>query len=212
MRKNLLVDTNILLHYRPLDEIDWPREVGADEVEILIAPTLIRELEKHKASSPIKQVRKRAVDRVKWLHSQLSASPKRELRSGVTLRFIPHEPSIDFHDHQLDRDIADDWLIAHAIEESQDESSSLSIITADTGLHAKSLHRNLDVVFWDDNPYKLMDEEDSEQKQIRELQAKIRDYTNLMPKLRLQYEDGTQHRECFLKQRTERTWKRRCYR
>ena len=35
-RKTCVVDTNVLLHYVPLEQIQWPDLLSADEVEIVL--------------------------------------------------------------------------------------------------------------------------------------------------------------------------------
>lgn len=204
MKKTLLIDTNILLHYIRLDHIDWLKETGATEAKILVVPVVIAEIEKHKISHPIKRLRKRAVDYVKWFNSLVSDGLNAELRPGVTLQFVCAEPALDFEYHQLDKETADDRLIAHAIELQQDGITSLSIVAADTGVRLKALARKLDVIFWADNDYKLKEEEDQEQKRIRELEREIQKRDNKAPLLRLLYEDGAQHIEHVLVQRSQR--------
>jgi len=124
MKKTLLIDTNTLLHYRRLNEVDWLKETSAPEVDILVPPVVIRELEKHKDLHSVKRIRKRAAEYVKWFSSLLSDGLSTELRPGVTLRFLSVEPSLDFALHQLNKDLADDWLIARAIEQSQNRPDS----------------------------------------------------------------------------------------
>ena len=165
MKTILLIDTNILLHYERLDQIDWLKESEASVVEILIAPVILRELDKHKSIHPSKHMRKRAGERIKWLRSQITTSATSEIRTGVSIRFIRKEPLINFTDYQLNKDIADDWLIAHAIEISQTESCFFSILTADNGIFLKTLDMAFKVKFWDDDSrYKLKDEDDPDQK------------------------------------------------
>ena len=44
----IFVDTNILLHFAPLDKIDWKEVVGASPVTIIISKLVLSELDKHK--------------------------------------------------------------------------------------------------------------------------------------------------------------------
>ena len=199
MKKTLLIDTSILLHYKRLDQIDWVKEVGASKVEILLVPVVIRELDKHKEQHPVKRVRKRAADYVKWINSLFSKALAVQICNGVTLRIVCSEPSLDFAVHQLDKGVADDWLIAHAIEESQGgPDSSVPIVTADVGLRLKGLGHNLDVVWWADNKYKLPENVDPDEKRVRELEQEIRQLKNRVPVLELRFPDGQRHHEFTL--------------
>jgi hypothetical protein len=60
-------DTNLFLHYRRLDEIDWLDTTGADAVTLLIAPIVVRELDRKKVQGETKRIRDRANERLKWL-------------------------------------------------------------------------------------------------------------------------------------------------
>lgn len=203
MKKFVLLDTNILLHYKRLDQIDWLAETEASEVEILIAPVIMREMDKHKIQHPIKHIRDRATKYMKWLNSLPIVDMQYEIRSGVIVRFICNEPSIDFEAHQLSKDIDDDWLIAHAIEELPGKEASLSIIVADTGIRMKMLGKKIDVKLWADNQYKLEAEEDPEQRRIKELEDELRKHTSRMPKLSLVHDNEMQYKTYTLRKREQ---------
>ena len=47
-KKAAFVDTMTFLHFRPLNEIDWTARLESDEVELLLAPVVLRELNCHK--------------------------------------------------------------------------------------------------------------------------------------------------------------------
>ena len=40
----VFLDTNILLHFRPPQEIDWAKAVNAPEATLVVAPIVLREL------------------------------------------------------------------------------------------------------------------------------------------------------------------------
>ncbi|MGB8369799.1 MAG: PIN domain-containing protein [Verrucomicrobiia bacterium] len=67
----LFVDTNVLLHYRRLEEINWLSLSKSDEVVIVLCPAVIRELDEHKVSHPQNKFRKRAQEIIASLHSRL---------------------------------------------------------------------------------------------------------------------------------------------
>ncbi|MEQ6335778.1 hypothetical protein [Sphingobium sp. MK2] len=57
---HLFLDTNILMHFQRIDQIDWPDIADATECILLIAPVVIRELEKHKVQHSSPKLRERA--------------------------------------------------------------------------------------------------------------------------------------------------------
>jgi len=70
----LFIDTNVLLHYRRLEEIDWLGFSHSDEAVLLLSPVIIRELERQKITHPQRKLRKRAQEVVLNLHSKLTGS------------------------------------------------------------------------------------------------------------------------------------------
>lgn len=86
-------DTNLLLHYRSLNEIDWCTLLHCSTVEIEIAPVVARELEKQKTLNPSKKLRDRAATAPKLLHKHI-ANP--QVRDGIMLQFLIKEPTAEF--------------------------------------------------------------------------------------------------------------------
>jgi len=89
-RVAIFPDTNVFLHCRPLNEIDWPTLVHASTVEIKIAPVVTSELEQQKTFSPSRKLRDRADSSLRLLHrvvrgaldiflSLLPSNPRREV-------------------------------------------------------------------------------------------------------------------------------------
>ena len=76
----LFPDTNLFLHYRPLNEIDWCSLLQSSTVEIEIAPVVARELETQKTLNQSEKLRDRAETALKLLHKHL-ADP--QVREGV---------------------------------------------------------------------------------------------------------------------------------
>ena len=136
---HVLIDTNAPLHFRRIDEIDWRQLADVSEVIIVIVPVLLRELEKHKVTNSSRKIRVRADKIVKWL-GKFNFSSKNSIREGVFLRFIAHEPKIDFASHSLSHDIADDHLIASALDYRLQHNLDQPVFIAagDIGLRVKA--------------------------------------------------------------------------
>ncbi|MCL4553489.1 MAG: PIN domain-containing protein [Candidatus Marsarchaeota archaeon] len=198
-KQTIIIDTNTLLHYKRLDQVDWLKELDASEVDILIPPVVVRELEQQKVRNESKRVRQRAGDYVKWLNSRIAHSLKVDLRAGVSLVILDSEPVLDLALHRLNMEIADDLLIAHAIEWIEgNPSESVAIVTADTGVRMKALGRKLKVILWEDNTYKLAEEEDPDKKEIVKLKRLVQGYENRIPKLEVNFRDGKQDHKYML--------------
>ena len=181
----LFVDTNVLLHYRRLEEIDWLNLSKSKEVVVILCPVIIRELDQHKDSHPQNKIRKRAQEIIASLHSKLSGEESDVIRNGVRLEFIAEDPSIDFSKYRLRSEITDDWLIASVIEFKQrNPNDEIKIVSADLGLSIKSKAQNIKVLRPSETD-RLAKELDVDEKRIRDLQKELAEVKNSIPELKL---------------------------
>jgi hypothetical protein len=187
-KKAILVDTNIAMHYLRLDQIDWISLTDAQNVELVICAVFLAELDKHKAEHQTKKLRKRAGDYAVWL---AHAFDQPLIRRGVTLRFLPKEPMLDFKAHGLDPHILDDRLVAAAIELSSAEPElAVSVMTADLGLSLK-LRSSGSAVLKAPESARLPDDPTDEELEIRELRKQLATYANRHPKPIVTFADGS---------------------
>lgn len=73
-------DTNIFLHYPPLDHIDWCAELGAKEVVLVVCLQVIDELDEKKDHSQFGERAARSLKQIRDYHRT-----GKEVRNGVTL-------------------------------------------------------------------------------------------------------------------------------
>ena len=175
----VFIDTNIALHYKRLDQIDWKQHCDSKRVQIVVCSVFLAELEKHKVDHSSKKIRKRAGDYSIWL-SERFEDPI--LSDGVDIRFLPDEPMINFKENRLDPTNFDDRLVASVIELSQQQPESiLCVMTADLGLTLKLKTRGLRVVAPLDK-HKLSEELSEEEKENRELRLQVSRLNNRLPR------------------------------
>lgn len=110
----VLIDTNIFLHYQPVEQINWAEVVGSDTVKLIVAPVVIQELDKHKDQHRLSAIRDRARTALKKVRSVVLGDPTLDFLEGVNLLSVD-EPDIDFRDNGLNRDVPDDHLIASCL-------------------------------------------------------------------------------------------------
>ncbi len=187
------LDTNYFLHYRSVEEVDWLNLLNTESAELVVAPVVLRELNKKKELGDRKKLRKRADSALKKLASILRQPAPVPIRNRVDLRFRQNDPRIDFHAHKLSEKIADDWLIA-TILEFRDEfpESRVALVTNDIGLQLKAGGYGLESVELP-GAYSLPDEPDPDQKRIDELTRELVTYKSRAPDLRLAFQDGKDH-------------------
>jgi rRNA-processing protein FCF1 len=88
-----IVDTNVHLHFRPFDEVNWPAQLGVKSVRLLVPIAVLRELDEHKnrGRDPIGH---RAGARLAAMHRSLEGHGRGPafVRQGVTVEIVlnPH--------------------------------------------------------------------------------------------------------------------------
>lgn len=87
-----LLNINMALHYKGVDQIDWPAVLGARQVVLVFTPTFIRGLEKNKAHNPSKKLRKRASQYISWLAEAARTTQPYIIHEGVTIKSVSHDP------------------------------------------------------------------------------------------------------------------------
>ena len=88
------IDTNVLLHYRFFDEVNWAAQVGADEVTLVFAPVVFDELDKKKWSGTHKQ-KKRADAVLKRIKALKPGSARFRIRTARGLHACASEHCLD---------------------------------------------------------------------------------------------------------------------
>ncbi|MFA6546736.1 MAG: PIN domain-containing protein [Limisphaerales bacterium] len=181
----LFIDTNVLLHYRRLEEIDWLNLSKSTEAVIVLCPAVVRELDHHKVTHPQNKFRKRAQEITASLHSRLSGTIADVIRPGVRLEFLAADPELDFGAHGLRPEITDDWLIASSLVWKQEHpNDEIRIVSADLGISIKARAKGI-TVFSPGDADKLTEELDADEKRIVQLQKELAEIRNTLPSLSL---------------------------
>lgn len=188
---HVFVDANTALHFKRPDQIDWCTLADANEVVLVGAPILLRELEHQKVVNRSRKLRERATDYIKWLHPFVR-NPESEVRPGVKWVFIPDEPPIDFSAERLSETISDDHLIASVLHYTRQSNIDAFVATADLGLEVKLWAREIRVLEFSDD-LRLPAQLDPLEQENKNLRLQIARIESRMPKLSVAFEDDTQH-------------------
>jgi hypothetical protein len=186
---DILIDTNIALHFKRLDQIDWCELAGVAKCSLIVTPVLMRELERNKVHNPNAKLRQRAKDTISWLADRLREEDPIRLRKAVTLTFDDQEPLLDFAEHRLSRDIADDHLIASGLDWAQRTGHDVAIASADNGIALKLRSRPLGFL-QPDGKWRLPDAVDAERAELRELRKELERERNRRALLSVHFENG----------------------
>jgi rRNA-processing protein FCF1 len=141
-----VVDTNVLLHHRPISDVCWTDVVGADTVTLVIPVRVLAEIDDKKAAPNNPPLRKRARTRSKNLAAYaLGAWASSPVRDGVEVTFVE---SVD-----LDPDVvretprsADTEILDSCIAlRSYAAKNAVYLVTADLALMTRARTRGVEV-------------------------------------------------------------------
>jgi rRNA-processing protein FCF1 len=188
----LFVDTNIFLHYKFFIEIPW-QTIFRNEFEIVLAPVVMDELDKHKRHPNPKTASraKKVLTKIEEINDQPGSYP---------FRYIYKRPSQDtFDQYQLDRKEQDDCILAVMLEfKSQHPNDQILLISNDTGPRFRAASLGIEAAKLVED-YLNPTEKTEEQKQIQKLTQEIFVYKNKIPKVSLCFKDDAIHYQYKLK-------------
>lgn len=181
--KYLVLDTNVYLHYKDFEQVDWKSMVG-DDVTICVPMVVLNEIDKHKDQSRGK-IQKRA----KKLSSRFSELFLQGEAAQIAVEEMDNPPSTAFNDTRFHKDINDDWIILSAIHASHDNSSTV-IISGDNGILLKAKHFALGFYKMPDNLL-LSEELSEEEKEIMKLKEQLSKHEDRLPKPMVEFNNQT---------------------
>ena len=192
-RVSAFLDTNTFLHFPRLDQLDWPELLQATHVRLIIAPVVIRELNRHKDFPTSSKTRERAATALTILDKWSDDSSPVLIRKFVELQFRAYDPLIDFPAFNLSRNISDDHLIATILEQrSGADQDPILLVTADLGLKLKAKTHQISVFQLPAN-LRLPDEVLPEEKKLRDLEIELKRLRDRLPRVRLVFANKEQH-------------------
>ncbi|HQR35681.1 MAG TPA: PIN domain-containing protein [Blastocatellia bacterium] len=192
--KFAFLDTQIFLHYRFFDEIDWAKIVGSASVRLVVAPIVIRELDKHKNTNPRQKIRERSAKVIRKFHEICDKETIPQVRPSVEMEVILREPPRDiFTTHNLDVQWQDDWLLASILYFQQENlDASVTLITQESLLPMKAKSLGLAVISLPDD-FKIVDGEDANEKRIKQLEQENRELKFRSPEIKISFDGDVEY-------------------
>src|SRR6266536_4948675 len=142
--------TNILYHFQMFDQVDWPKILYAKTVSLVLAPIVLREIEKHKddTNERRRQWARSVLSKLKaLLEGDTPIDQLPHVRHNVTLLALLVEPLIDWQGEQLDQAMPDDRILASMLDFSRGHpSDTVLLLTNDFPLRLKARYHNINVV------------------------------------------------------------------
>ena len=182
--KYLVLDTNIFLHYKDFEQIDW-KSLFKEDVVVCVPQRVIEEIDKHKDQS-----RGKLQKRARKLSARFSEILLQDAATKVPVEIMDNPPSTAFDDPQYHKEVADDWIILSALHSSQD-LADVVIVSGDNGILLKAKQHGLGFYKMQDE-FLLADEPSEEEKEIKRLKQQISKYENRLPAPEVVFRDETQ--------------------
>jgi hypothetical protein len=179
----VFADTNVYLHCKFFDEVDWRECCDGNEAILTVPPVVVRELEKHKFGNPSPRVRARAQGVVRKLGQLVEDDTPVVLREGCKLLMTAAEPQIDFVEAALSKDLPDDVLLAAALEHSR-AGHKVVVLSGDGGVRLKAKTRKMEQMDVPDE-WQLPEEADEREKEIAKLRRENEKLKEKEPRLKL---------------------------
>jgi rRNA-processing protein FCF1 len=137
-----VVDTHLLLHFLPPEQVDWKEVVGVEPVRLFLPITVVDELDELKYTG---KDRVRGKARAALTNLERAVGPRGSpgrVREGVTI-----EVELAFSDDPRDPD-ADRSIISVCVELEQlaGKPTSVSLVTGDAGMRLRAAQRDVRVV------------------------------------------------------------------
>lgn len=167
----IFLDTNILLHFRSLREIDWRALAHAKAVRLMLCSPVLDELDEKKNEAKTAERAKKAIIQLKEIEAEQG-----RVRDSVTL-----DTAIDDAAVSGNRDAA---IIQRVQEYSQQHAGErVSIVSDDHGMSLRCRARGVTCLALDERWRKPV--EDETLQKLRKAQQELQRVRNRMPDLQL---------------------------
>jgi PIN domain len=176
----VVIDTNLFLHCRPLNELPWLTTFGCERVELFVTPQVVSELDAHK-SSPQKRKAEKARSAIAFLSSFRPANSAKDIIAGVSLT-IQTPIKVEWDEFAtLTKESKDDNLLAEVVTLARTKGT-LTLMSGDLGLQLKA--ESLSITTRDiPDTWRLSNESDETAKELNRVNEELKRLKQRLPKL-----------------------------
>ena len=164
-----VMDTQCYIHYNLFTECNWKDLLGADELTLVVVPTVLSELEDKKFDQK-DQIKKRARE----ISSEFrKVTTGKILPNSVKVEFMNSSEEIDYNANGLNEYNKDDKIIAEILTlNAQVNGEELWLVTADFGMELKAKAHGINAISPPDDW--IRETKDPRDKKIKELEDFIK--------------------------------------
>lgn len=198
----LFIDTNIYLHYRPLDELNLRQLTGDSSITVVFPSVTLRELDVHKTRHSSRKIRDRAGRILRDVEKAISESAR--LKGEISVEFFSIHPKKQIDEYGFNAAWNDDVLLATAIAYRETTTNDdIAIISQDIGVRLKCKEYGI-ATFELPVEMALIENQDEAEIENRKLKLEIERLRNAHPQLEARFA-GTSETGSVSKFRIE-TW------
>lgn len=190
--KYIFIDTNIFLHFRDFEEINWLEESSSEQCKIIIAPIVIDELDSKKiGNNKISNRARRALNKIE----EFCEINLLEIKKNIFFELILEKPSKStYTQYNLNFDEQDHRLIASILEFSKNHSiNNILLYTNDVGPRLRARQLNIQSLK-PNSKYFLKDELTEDERKIKALEKENLTLKSKIPNISLELSSGTFHK------------------
>ncbi len=188
------LDANTLIHFRTFDEVDWPVVLGVPEVCLVLAPGVMRELDKFKDDHTNDRRRRRVRTLLSKLEDLLEQSDEdnpARMRPGVTIMDLPYEPFAEWDGLHLDPAIGDDRLIASMLEfRAAHPDASVVLVSNDFPARRKAKRHGIEARV-PEGMVPIHEFPSDESAKVKKLERELHELKSRAPRLELGFSEET---------------------
>lgn len=179
----LFLDTNSYLQFQDFEFINWGQICNDHNFIIAVTGIAIREIDKHKDSS-----RGKLQKRAKKIGKKINQVLRGKIQSKINILYVG-DPNLDtFSSPLFNKDINDDWLV-HTVKDFEAECNRKVIISNDFNVYSRALSFNIETIEIPDK-YLLPSETTDEERKIKELEERLKLFTNSVSNPQLSFFGG----------------------
>jgi len=177
---HLFLDTNTLLHYPPIKDVDWKTVCGCATVRLVLCMQVIHELDEKKDDSRLGDRASRTIKELKAIRAASGA-----VREGVTIEVFNYEVRAADFPTTLSLDSKDDRIV-HSVKMYVKEHSDVrvTVYTEDMGMSLRCEANGVAVI--EPDPQRRLENPQTEQeKKHRQMMSELNSLKHRIPLLTL---------------------------
>lgn len=180
---NIVLDTNILLHYKSFEEIPWQEELGCKDVTIVLSAVVIEEIDRKKDDERGK-IQKRA----KSISSRIGELllEGKECKYPVIFQETAYAQEEERRQYSLDRN--DNQILFDVMKSSVDRAD-VTVVSNDTSMLIRAKKFGFRAHRLNDK-YLLKEELSKEEKEAKAAVAELERLKSRRPSPQLEFDDG----------------------